>query len=220
MKVNNYAHTLTHTQCATYLPRSDCLTHEDLVVGSELWWVVIDVLHPDVYTHFSVLVVTAYNHTHTNAHTRIADEGMISILLQSQSSFRAVVCRRLANCRLSAVLTVSVLTVSQPDRIQSAGSAPSYSFYFLFYLLGDSGYHESVGLWQCCLLSATAKPLEQNRLDIARATIIKLRLPEIQKKTFGHPEITQRQNSFSTKAERQRRERRALYFLCSLSDYI
>lgn len=54
----------THKDPAMYLPRSDCLTHEDLVVGSKLWRVVVDVLYPDVHTNFGVLVVTAYTHTH------------------------------------------------------------------------------------------------------------------------------------------------------------
>lgn len=46
-----------------YLSRRNRLTHEDLVVGGKLWRVVVDVLHPDVHTHFGVLVVTAYTQT-------------------------------------------------------------------------------------------------------------------------------------------------------------
>lgn len=56
-----YLHTNLLTQ--TYLSWHDSLAHENLVVGGELWRVVVDVLHPDIHTYFGVLVVTACTHT-------------------------------------------------------------------------------------------------------------------------------------------------------------
>lgn len=47
----------------TYLPWCDTLTHEDLVVGSKLWGVVIHIFHFDVNTHFGVLVKASYTQT-------------------------------------------------------------------------------------------------------------------------------------------------------------
>lgn len=55
---------LTHTQ--TYLSWCNSFTHEDFIVGSELWGVVIHVFHFDVNTYFGVLMVASYTHTVQN----------------------------------------------------------------------------------------------------------------------------------------------------------
>lgn len=64
----------------TYLSWRDGLTHENLVVGGELRRVVVDVLHPDIHTHFGVLVVTACTHTvHNQNYSAAHDTIPISV---------------------------------------------------------------------------------------------------------------------------------------------
>lgn len=48
----------------TYLPRHCRLTHEYLVVGRELWRVVIHIFDSDVDTDFGVLMMAACTQTH------------------------------------------------------------------------------------------------------------------------------------------------------------
>lgn len=57
----NYTQLPSHVQ--TYLPRHGRLTHEDLIVGSELWRVVVHVFDSDVNTDFGVLVMAACTQT-------------------------------------------------------------------------------------------------------------------------------------------------------------
>lgn len=71
-KPGHYLYTNFLTQ--TYLSWRDSFAHKNLVVGGELWRVVVDVLHPDIHTYFGVLVVTACMHTVYNQNDSAAHD--------------------------------------------------------------------------------------------------------------------------------------------------
>lgn len=54
-----HTQTCMHTLTQAYLQWHDSFTHEDFVVGSKLWGVVIHIFHFDVDAHFGVLVVAS-----------------------------------------------------------------------------------------------------------------------------------------------------------------